>query len=87
MHEKESTKTCPFFPLEKVIGAGFSGVYHKENPSGMIVQTSPSVSTLEKLNKDDKIWISIGRKSLGSALIAHADSPALFNVKFIASDI
>ena len=66
-----------------MIGAGFTGLY--QNPKEVIlVQTYPSLTTIEKLQKNDQIWISIGRKNADSSMSTNLQIPALFSVKMIA---
>ena len=44
------------------------------------------ISTLEKLRKNDEIWISVGRKRRGSALSVSLGQPAVLNIKMVAED-
>ena len=44
------------------------------------------ISTLEKLKKNDEIWISVGRKKRGSALSVSFGQPAVLNIKMVAED-
>ena len=44
------------------------------------------LATLEKLKKNDEIWISVGRKKRGSSLAISMDQPAILNIKMLAED-
>ena len=67
-----------------VIGAAFSGLYHKEKPENYYLHTSPSLTTLEKLKKNTLIWVSVGRRDFNSALVTDAFTSAQFHVKMVA---
>jgi hypothetical protein len=76
-----------YFFLDTVVGAGFTGMYYDEILPDLVLTTSPTISTIEKLNTGDQIWITIGRKQLGSALASTLDSPVHFSVKLIPNQI
>ena len=67
-----------------VIGAAFSGLYHTENPKNYYLHTSPSLTSLEKLKKNDLIWISVGRRDFNSALITTQLMSAQLHIKMVA---
>ena len=67
-----------------VLGAGFSGLYFKEESQEISLKTTQTISTFEKLKKDDQVWVSIGRRKLGSALNVDTKQPAVFSIKLVA---
>ena len=76
-----------------VLGAGFSSLTFdaksskgNNSPKDFTLSTSPMLATLEKLKKNDEIWISVGRKKRGSSLAISMGQPAILNVKMLAED-
>ena len=76
-----------------VLGAGFTSLTFDAKPSkgnnspkDFTLSTSPMLATLEKLKKNDEIWISVGRKKRGSSLAISMGQPAILNVKMLAED-
>ena len=71
---------------ESVVGAGFTGLYHnlgKDSVGGLVLQTHPTITTIEKLNKNDQIWVSVGRNRAESTLRTSQKNPALLTIKMI----
>ena len=80
-----------FAILDCVLGAGFTSLsFDRTLPNGsskdFTLTTSPTIATLEKLKKNDEIWISIGRKKRGSSLAVSLKQPAILNIKMLAED-
>ena len=76
-----------------VLGAGFTSLTFdaksskgNKSPKDFTLSTSPMLATLEKLKKNDEIWISVGRKKRGSSLAISMGQPAILNVKMLAED-
>jgi len=71
---------------ESVVGAGFTGLYHnlgEESVEGLVLQTHPTITTIEKLKKNDQIWVSVGRNQAESMLKTSQKNPALLTIKML----
>lgn len=73
-----------------ILGTAFSGLYvdgiQFEKEDILALTASTSLTSLERLKQGDEIWISIGKKELGSAMIIQENQPAVFNIKLVAAD-
>ena len=73
---------------EGVVAAGFTGLYHTndENPSEISsIKAFPTLTFIELLNKNDEIWVSVGRNHLKSSLKTELENPAIFTIKMISA--
>ena len=72
---------------EGVVAAGFTGLYHNdENPSEISsIKAFPTFTFIEFLNKNDEIWVSVGRNHLKSSMKTELENPAIFTIKMISA--
>ena len=67
-----------------ILASAFAGMEFKKGQNSVEnLTTSPNILTLEKLEKDQEIWVSVGRRKYESGLSVDILQPANFNVKLI----